>query len=149
MSAAAEADRVRVHWLDREPPLAPAALWASALVIPRLVRRLAAADDGERAALSGVAAPGTLVLLGEADALPWVDGAVWLGVDPAAPGLYLPTTRTPDVPLPLFDRALRVALGGTPTLLAAVPEGGRLRVCPLDAARPLSARVLAELAGTA
>lgn len=37
-----------------------------------------------------------LVALGSAEDLPWVDGAVWLGRDPDAPTLFLPTVLALD-----------------------------------------------------
>jgi len=72
----------------------------------RLARRLLSRDDEALSRLSGVATQDLLVLLGEADELPWVDGAVYLGRDAGAPSLLLPATREPSAPLPLVERAL-------------------------------------------
>ncbi|HKV06746.1 MAG TPA: hypothetical protein VJ725_01325, partial [Thermoanaerobaculia bacterium] len=58
------------------------------------------------ARLEGVAGEDLLVLLGPAADLPWADGTVYLGRDPEAPSLLLPTTREPSVPLPLLEQAL-------------------------------------------
>jgi hypothetical protein len=47
-----------------------------------------------------------LLIFGEADALPWVDGAVYLGRHAQAPRLLVPTALVPDVPYRLLERAL-------------------------------------------
>jgi hypothetical protein len=46
------------------------------------------------------------LIFGDAEALPWVDGAVYLGRHPEAPRLLVPTARVPDVPYGLLERAL-------------------------------------------
>jgi hypothetical protein len=48
----------------------------------------------------------TLILLGPPDALPWAPGIVYLGRDPGAPRLLLPTAAEPTVPVQLLERAL-------------------------------------------
>jgi hypothetical protein len=59
-------------------------------------------------------------LLGATDDLPWADGVSYLGVDPEAPSLLLPTTMTPQLPLALFERAvLRRASSGGPFAVLA------------------------------
>ena len=69
----------------------------------------------------GVTTPDTLLLLGEADLLPWVDGVGYLGADASAPHLLLPTNRQPSVPLDLFEQAL-LRLSPYPPPLAIIPE---------------------------
>jgi MoxR-vWA-beta-propeller ternary system domain bpX5 len=70
--------------------------------------------------------------------LPWVDGIVYLGRDPEAPRLLLPTHSTPTVAeLPvvsLLDRWVFRSCGGHPGPFAVVPGFG---VVPLGGARPL------------
>ena len=97
----------------------------------RLARRcLARGVQG----LAGVAGEGVLILLGTD--LPWADGAVYLGRDPRAPGLLLPTLLSPDVPLDLLERAvarrmlLPVAWLPAPTALVSLASAG-----PVDPAR--------------
>jgi hypothetical protein len=51
-----------------------------------------------------VSGPDVLLVVG--DELPWADGVVYLGRDPDAPKLLLPTTLMPEVPVDLFERAL-------------------------------------------
>jgi hypothetical protein len=110
-----------------------------------LARRLLAFDEAEAAALRGVAGPGLLALLGEAASLPWVDGILYLGEDPAAPGLVLPTTRFPSVPPALLDRALRARFPDLAPPLAVLPAEQRL--FSLAGARPVARARLIALAG--
>jgi hypothetical protein len=105
-----------------------------------LARRVLAADEAGLSAWSGVAGPGVLVLLGEADTLPWVDGAVYLGRDSAAPALLLPCALAPSVAPALLERALLARAGGA-TPLAVLPRTSHL--VPVGAARPVARETLA------
>jgi hypothetical protein len=75
-----------------------------------------------------------LVLLGDAERLPWLPGVVYLGVDSRAPDLRLPTHSQPDIPVELLDAAVRARCPRFPA--AVLPEQALL--VPLDEARPLS-----------
>jgi hypothetical protein len=97
---------IPVHWGPRAVPLAPAAVAARGESARSLADRLLAADDEQISRFEGVAGEDLLVVLGPAGELPWVEGAVYLGRDPSAPALLLPTTREPSLPLPLVERAL-------------------------------------------
>jgi hypothetical protein len=84
-----------MKWLPREPPLEACAVVAfgeaaKKLRVPKSMPCIRTAE--------------MVLLIG--DDLPWADGVVYLGRDPAAPKLLLPTTLRPDVPLDLFERAL-------------------------------------------
>jgi hypothetical protein len=74
-----------------------------------LGQRLLARDDESLARLSGVHGNGLLLLIGEEQDLPWVDGASYLGKDPTAPGVFVPTAEEPSVPLPLLLRAVQAS----------------------------------------
>ncbi|ADO68611.1 hypothetical protein [Stigmatella aurantiaca] len=132
--------RVQVTWRPRLEPLAALAVVGVGPCALALARRALATDDRQLAAWGGVAGPGVLVLLGETQALPWVEGAVYLGRDPAAPSLLLPCTLTPDVAPALLERAVaRHAAADAP--LAVLPRSGHL--VPVGAARPVAREVLA------
>lgn len=122
--------RVPVAWVPREPPLAPVGVAGRGAV----AAALAGACRG-RAGLVGVAGDGVVVVLGAADALPWVDGCVYLGRDPDGPGLLLPTTTRPDAPLALYARAVlaRCPDGAAPVAVLRDPP----LLVPLGGARPL------------
>jgi hypothetical protein len=121
-------------------PLSALAVAGVGPVALALARRALASDDAGLSAWRGVAGAGVLVLLGDAERLPWVDGAVYLGRDAAAPALLLPCNLAPDVAPALLERALLArAPGGTP--LAVLP---RLEwLVPVGAARPVARETLA------
>ncbi len=107
------------------------------------MRRLHALDDDALATLTGVVgvlgdAP-LCVVIGAADALPWIDGVRYLGRDDAAAALLLPTTHAPDVAPALLARAVQARVGARVTgpigvlvdddgaIAALVPLGGARR----------------------
>lgn len=108
---------VPIAWRPRAVPLEPVGMAARGEAARALARRLLARSDEELARLTGVAGQDLVLVLGNpgnaADTalLPWVDGAVYLGRDPRAPSLLLPTNREPTVPLPLVERALVARAG--------------------------------------
>lgn len=90
----------------RPDPLVPAAAAACGKVALALAKRLSQFGDDELASLRGAASRDVLIVTGDAEALPWVDGTVYLGRDPLAPRLLLPTTMQPDIAPDLFERAI-------------------------------------------
>lgn len=91
---------------SRLTPLAPIAVAASGAAARGLAIRLLAHVEANGSSLSGVRAGDVLVVLGPTDALPWAPGVTYLGADPDAPGLLLPTTLAPTVAGWLFARAV-------------------------------------------
>jgi hypothetical protein len=140
LSSPSRADsRLPVTWCPRLEPLAALAVAGVGPVALALARRALTSEDKQLGAWSGVAGAGVLVLLGETDSLPWVDGAVYLGKDPAAPSLLLPCALAPEVAPALLERALVAhASGGTP--LAVLPRSSHL--VPVGAARPVARATL-------
>jgi hypothetical protein len=130
-----------VNWNDRTVPLAPVGLVAFRTAALELARKLLAMDDLSLTQWTAVSTSDVLVLLGEGQTLPWVDGVRYLGRDPLAPHLLLPTNRTPGVPVDLFERAL---IQRSPVLspFAVIPELGK--VISLSSAKELSRQVLAS-----
>ena len=127
-----------VSWVARDAPLPARACLMRGPAASAAAVRLLSLSDSRLAALTACAADGLLVLLGDEAALPWVDGAVYLGRDPAAPGLLLPTNRVPAVPLDLFARALAARLpGGGPWAVVPRDGAGTTAVC-LAAAAPVA-----------
>lgn len=121
-------------WRPRRTPLDPVGVAARGEAARALARRLLAREDEALARLNGAAAPELLIVLGDSAELPWVDGAVYLGRDAAAPSLLLPTTREPSVPLPLVERACSRTVEAPPpfALLLDPPL-----LTSLQAARPV------------
>ena len=81
-----------------------------------------------------------VVVLGPEEALPWVDHGLYLGREPQAIGLLVPSREQANVPLDLFERALRRRLGDVPGTLAVLP--GWQKVVPLNGAVRLSSSLL-------
>lgn len=135
---------MKLEWTVREPPLSPRAVVALGEHARSLARRVLESDDEALGALSGVSADDAIVIVGAGERLPWVDGAMYLGVDPEAPGLFLPTTLHPGVPAWLLARALGARFPDAPPgPLAVLPSTGG--VVPLGPARPLDRARLARL----
>src|SRR5262245_25556690 len=108
-----QADQFEIAWTPRKFPLPPAAVAARGDASIRLARRLLQLDDEALKQLEGVAGERLLVVQGNPDVLPWVDGVQYLGVDPAAPAVLLPTNYQPALPQELLARALRTRTGTT------------------------------------
>src|SRR5207248_11049501 len=106
-----------------------------------LARSALSRDDAALEGLQGVGGRGILVLLGEAGALPWADGAIYFGREADAGGLLLPATRAPDVPLPLLARAPRARFPQLSPPLVILPS--TRQVVSASGARTLARGVLA------
>jgi MoxR-vWA-beta-propeller ternary system domain bpX5 len=131
--------QVRLTWRPRCRPLAPIAAAAAGHASRALAARVLDRGDDALARLRGLAGAGVLVLIGEEDQLPWVDGVVYLGRDSLSPALLLPTSREPLLPPSLLERAVLSHLRRpeTPVALLADPpvilSTGSAR--PVDRAR--------------
>jgi hypothetical protein len=128
-----------ITWKPREIALAPMAVAARGEASRRLARRLLQFDSESLERLRGVAGKDLILIEARESLLPWVEGAEYLGSDPQAPGLLLPTTYEPDWPLALVARALQSRLG--PTGISAVLIHPLLLV-PLREARPVDRATL-------
>jgi hypothetical protein len=95
--------------------------------------RIAARRALGRVGLVAVSFEGGIAVAGEASALPWVEGAVWLARDPRAPSLLVPSRSVLEPDGALVERALARAGFGSP--LALVPDGDGILAISLAAAR--------------
>lgn len=95
-----------LEFVPRGDVLEPAAVVATDAVARALGAHLMQSTDERLTRLAGVGGDGLLILLGPREALPWVDGVRYLGVDPAAPRLLLPTAQRPAIAVDVFERAL-------------------------------------------
>jgi hypothetical protein len=112
---------------------------ASGETAKELAKKLLASDYTRWASWRAVATPNTIVLLGEGESLPWVDGVSYLGSDDRAPHLLLPTNREPSVPSDLLQQAL-IEQSPFPPPLAFIET--RNIVVSLSQARELSRDML-------
>lgn len=100
-----------ISWSTRDVPLTPVAVVARGDVAPRLIARLRALPDDRLARLEGGATGSVVIVAGAPEDLPWVDGVTYLGREPGAAELLVPTTRRADAPAALVEAALRVRAG--------------------------------------
>lgn len=124
------AQRRAVRWIAREPPLEPGAVFASGAAARDVLRSLARRPADALAELRGISSADVLLLLGPSRALPWAEGVEYLGVEPRTRGLWLPTQQRPDVPVDLFERAVRARVGCPDGPIAVLPERGRVLPIP-------------------
>jgi hypothetical protein len=133
---------IPLRWTPRMHPLSPVGLAAPGEAARALLGRLRRSPPEELAGLEGAGARGLLVLLGKTS-LPWVRGAVYLGVDAGARTLLLPTTLEPGVPVGLLEQAVaarakgRVALLPEPPMLVQLESPSPLDPAALDALQAL------------
>ena len=129
-------------------PLGPVAAAGTGPTAIGLANLLLELGDESLALLEGAAGDSQIILFGEPQILPWVDGVVYLGRDPAAPSLLLPTNVVPDVPLALFEKAIRSRFANLQTPLAVLP--GCKLISSVAAARGLDREsILSWLEGAA
>jgi hypothetical protein len=97
---------VPVTWRPRAEPLTPVAVAARGDDARLLARRVLALGDPELGQLQGFVTGDWLVLLAEPEQLPWTPGVRYLGRDPEAPQLLMPTVSEPAVAAALLQRGL-------------------------------------------
>jgi hypothetical protein len=127
---------ISLNWLPRERSLTPCAAVARGEAASRLARRLLECEDAALEQLQGVAARSLLIVRGEAEALPWVEGVLYLGQEAEAPALLLPTALRPDFPAALLERALKAQFPTLAPPVAVLP--GTLELVSLADARTVT-----------
>jgi len=124
-----------LQWNARaDRALDPAGLVACGPVAQRVLAVLRECSVEQLQGLSVVATRDTLVVLGSAAALPWVDGVRYCAPDATQRMLWLPTHSAPSLPLDLVLSNLIVRGARVPFLLWNEPE----QVLPLDQSTPLN-----------
>jgi len=142
MAATEQTTGVAPEWTPRDVPLTPVAVAARGSAARQLAYRLLALDEAGLARLQGVSGADVLLILGEQEALPWAPGVVYLGRDPEAPALLLPTTHAVSVPAALLERALLAHFRQVAPPLAVLPE--LRQVISGNQARPVCRELLRE-----
>lgn len=87
---------MKLEWQPRPVGLEACGVWAQGPSARGLVEKLV---GRELSRLRGCAFRDQLIVLGPADQLPWVEEAVYLGLEPHQGQLYLPTLWCPNLPL--------------------------------------------------
>jgi hypothetical protein len=127
-----------VAWQTRSSALTPAGLVASGTLAPALLLLLSRCEAKQLSALSMVVTRDLMVLLGDCDALPWIDGARYCAPDPEARNLWTPTHLAPALPADLVQTNLVERAGSSPVLLWHAPE----QLLPLAGAQALTPSLL-------
>ena len=136
----------KTNWIARDTPLLPTAVAAHGPASLRLAHRLLQLSDESLSQLEGVAGRQLILIQGAGEQLPWADGVQYLGVDPAAPFLLLPTNYRPSLPEAFLQKAL-LKKAESSGRLAVLPSP--LLLVPLHEARPIFRSVLAAWLGEA
>jgi hypothetical protein len=142
------AESVPVGWVERSRPLEPRAALGLGAAAGELGARVLRVSDEHLASLEAVAGDGVLLIVGEASLLPWVNGVAYLGRDPGAPSLLLPTAIAPTVHPALLERAVLARAGGGRGPIAVSVSPPRL-ISAAGARRIARARVRAFVEGGA
>lgn len=123
-------------WCKRDVPLSPLAGWFKADLLDALRLRLMSYSKKRLEQLRCVVTQEGVLVIGEGQALPWLDGAVWLGVDDVARELLQPTLWQTDVPAVLLQQACLKKVGCAAALVYPCANAATL-VVPIEVARPL------------
>lgn len=118
-------------------PLPARAVLVRAAAARQLAHHLLGWESARLAPLRACVGDDLMVVLGDDTCLPWVDQAIYLGHDPAAPGLLLPTNRGLNVPVDLFAEALTRRVGRGPWAVLPADSGGLVAV-PIAPAGPIA-----------
>jgi hypothetical protein len=97
---------MRITFSPRADVLDPVAVAGLGPAARALANRLLRLTDEQLRELRGAAGDNLLIVLGETSSLPWADGVAYLGRDPDAPRLLVPTMVRPDIGLDVFERAI-------------------------------------------
>lgn len=126
-------------WRERSVPLPAkaAVVWGDA-VGPFLARLEHMVRQASASGLTVCGSEDLIVLFGDENRLPWIDGVRYAAPSSDAPSLWLPNTEQPDVPHDLLARALLKRHQRQPLLLWRQPVG----LVPLDRQVPLTERWL-------
>lgn len=127
-----------LRWRPRLNPAEPQAAVAWGEAARRLHARLSLIPAEQARRLQTTANRDVMVVSGAIGELPWVDGVEYAAMDKRAPGLWLPTSWEPDVPIDLLGQALSSSFSRSPLLLWREPSA----VVPLDRQLPVTAEHL-------
>lgn len=130
---------IKIEWQNRNAALEPRALIAFNNAAISLAEKLLTFDDELLRSFQAVGGKQMILLAGTSENLPWTNGTIYLGRDARMPAALLPTTLEPNIPLELFELALKARFERLAPF--AVLPG---KIVPFGAAKTLS-RVTLEI----
>lgn len=100
-----------IQWRQSPAPLTPEGILVTGEQKQHLFECLAQMTSEQLATLRGSHNEHIALLIGPPESLPWLpvsgsSDAVYVGKNPLAPHLWLPTHLTPSVPIDLLDKAI-------------------------------------------
>ena len=105
-------------------PLKPEIVVAKGIVACQLLKKCQDFSEQQLARYEGLSCADLVLLKAEEEHLPWIKGVIYLGRDPHAPSLYIPTHLSVNVPLSILERALLKKTGIGP--MAVLPASSQL-----------------------
>lgn len=127
--------KLPINWEPRFEPLKPVAMIAFGNAARGLKARLLEFSDERLGELQGVFGDDLLFVAGSD--LPWSENVIYLGKDPRAPSIWLPTSAQPDLPVDVFLDALMSGFSAE----APFAVVGKT-IVPVGSMRPVSRAVL-------
>lgn len=94
----------QITWFKRKSPLPAKLAAAIGATSIKLGRRLLAYENNRLEQFKAVASHNLLIIASENSQLPWVDAIIYLGCDPAATQLYMPTLLKPNLAVALLQK---------------------------------------------
>lgn len=125
-----------ISWKSRTKPLEAVAVAGRGVTKAMFMDRLRRRTDADLSGLRIILDDDSFILLGESARLPWASGGLYLGCDPNAPGLLLPTMIEPTLPAHLFEEVLRSRCPNLPAQTAVFHRP--LHVVPVTNALPMT-----------
>jgi len=111
---------MRLAWALRAEPLPVVACFASGRQPATLDRRLQSLGGPRVAGLRLIETVQGTLILGAESALPWMPDLIWLGREPGAAQLLLPTQWQPGLPLEWVEAACVQRVGGACAVIPRV-----------------------------
>lgn len=93
------------RWIPREAPLPATAVVTRDRASVSLVKKILLRPSSLSSGLKGCHFERYVIITGDEQHLPWVDGACYFGTDPDAPSLLLPTHSRPSIHPGLLEKA--------------------------------------------
>lgn len=129
------------HWRPEHDIPSPLGVIGHGRVSQSLFAKLRLIPESERISLAAAAHQDLLIVTGQHEFLPWVDGVLYIAPRTDAPGLWLPTTERPSVPLDLLLSAIRKKHAQNPILMCSAPS----QLVPLNRLLPASDALLERI----
>ncbi|MGB1311688.1 MAG: hypothetical protein ACPG47_10765 [Leucothrix sp.] len=100
-----------IVWVPATTPLPASGLLIHAAECSLFKTKLVSFNQEQKSQLTLAYSNDTYLVLADSHHLPWIPGALYLGIAPSTPSLYLPTTLSPSLPTSLIANAVLQLFG--------------------------------------